>query len=56
MKYTPKSAGPEDETVGDGVQMSPGVEPELKHELLNRVVRLVNCAPALSTALLGMIL
>jgi hypothetical protein len=56
MKYTLKEAGPDDEIFGGGFQLSPGPGPELKRGLLDRSIRVVNRAPALCTALLGMIL
>ena len=56
MKYTLKEAEPDDEIFGGGFQLSPGPGPELKRGLLDRAIRLVNRAPALCTALLGMIL
>ena len=56
MKYTLKEAGPDDEVFGGGFQLSPEPGPELKRGLLDRAIRLVNRAPVLCTALLGMIL
>jgi len=56
MKYTLKEAGHDDEIFGAGFQLSPGPDPELKKGLLDRSIRLVNRAPVLGTALLGMIL
>ena len=56
MKYTLKEAGSDDEIFGGGFQLSPGPGPELKQGLLDRSIRLVNRAPVLCTALLGMVL
>ena len=56
MKYTLKEAGPDDEIFGGGFQLSQEPGPELKQGPLDRSIRLVNRAPVLCTALLGMIL
>ena len=56
MKYTVKETGPDDEIFGGGFQLSLGSDPELKEGLLDRSIRLVNRAPVLCTALLGMVL